>query len=377
MTSINPEDPNNKPIKNPIILTDEQKAKILSIVNANPNNPPSLKDLTDVIFPGRNLDGRSFEGKAIKNYLATLSIKPRSTIDPKYSTGVELTEEHKLYIRNNALITSIQEMAQALFPDKKNISKISLEYKAIAELLSSENARVFNPESETATVPSTKRLIPKTLDQAARRVNDYVLNGIDIKNLKKDTKTQHYLQGLINYCHTPRYGLLLATLADGTDIELFESSFIRYVWNKPDLMEEEVDTYINLCCDIVNYTKMQREVDNLVELRDKCLDDSEGKRLSMAVVAQMGELYKEMDNNQKRQNAALKSLNGTRNDRLDGKRESASFLSSVEAWRDQARRERLVAIAERRKELIKKEVERLDTLDAFIGEIYGLNRESF
>ena len=378
MTSINPEDPNNdKANKNPIVLTTEQKASILSMVNADPDHPPSVKELTDKIFPGRNLDGRSFEGKVIKNYLATLSIKPRSTIDPKYLTGVELTEEHKLYIRNNALIMSVQEMARTLF-NKENISKISLEYKAIAEFLSSINAKVYDPQSGNSTDPINKRLIPKTLDQAARRVNDCVLGGIDIKNLKRDTKIQNYLQSLIKYCHKPRYGLMISTLSDGSDLELFESTFIGNVWDKPDLSEEEVDQYINLCCDIVNYSKMQRDLDKLSEMRDKCLDDSEGKRLSMSLGDQIGTLYKEMDNNLKRQLATTKVLIGTRNDRLEGSRRgSASVSQLVEAWRDHQKREKLIAIAERRKQLIRDEVDRLETLDSFKVELFGLNKESF
>ena len=359
-----------------IVLTPEQKAKVLGLINSNADDPPSVKDFLDNLFPDKKLDGRSFEGKAVKEYLSTLNIKPKLSYNTKYTQPIELTSEQELYISNNHSTLSIVEMARALF-NKENICKINLEYKIIQDFLIKNELAPFDP-NEVTIITSPQRSIPKTIDQAARKVNKYVLNGIDIKTLKKDTRLQNCLQSMIKYCHTPRYGLIMTTLSDNLDCELFESSFIRYVWDKPDITEEEVDSYINLCTDIVNYTKMQREVERLGETRDKCLDDSDGKRLSMALVTQMGEFYKEMDNNQKRQNAALKNLTGTRNDRLEGRiKENASFLHAVEAWRDEEKRRRLIAIAEKRKQMVKDEVERLDTLDAMKAEIFGLNKESF
>ena len=52
---------------NPVILTQEQKAKILGLINSNVTNPPSVKDILDNLFPDKKLDGRSFEGKAVKS----------------------------------------------------------------------------------------------------------------------------------------------------------------------------------------------------------------------------------------------------------------------------------------------------------------------
>ena len=60
-----------KPAIKRIILTLEQKTKILGLINLNPTNPPSLKELTDNLYPDQDLDGRSFEGKAVKEYCAT------------------------------------------------------------------------------------------------------------------------------------------------------------------------------------------------------------------------------------------------------------------------------------------------------------------
>lgn len=366
--------PNNN--SNPTSLTAEQKTKILETINLNPQLFPSIKELTEILFPGKNLDGRSPEGRMIKEYLATLNVKQPPN---KYSQEIKLSDEQQLYIKNNASTMSISEMGRALF-NKENITKNILEYKVIERYLESINITAFDPNnSNNTSIFNVKaEFSPKTLDQAARKVNKYVRNAIDTKSLKKDTRTQNYLFVLIKYCHKTRYSLMMSTLSNTIDLELFESTFISNVWDKPDLSEEEVDQYINLCCDIVNYTRMQREVEKLSEMRDRCLDDSDGKRLSMALVAQMGELYKEMDNNLKRQNATTKVLIGTRNDRMEGRlKENASVLQLVEAWRDQQKRERLLKLADLRKALIRDEINQLDNLDAFKAEIFGLNKEAF
>ena len=47
---------------NEIILTDEHKKKILEEWNSRPSNPPSLAELTKLIY-GEGFDGRSQQGK--------------------------------------------------------------------------------------------------------------------------------------------------------------------------------------------------------------------------------------------------------------------------------------------------------------------------
>lgn len=364
MTTTDP----NQDIKK-ITLTQEQKARILTLINARPDKPPSLKELIQVAFPNSNLDGRSFEGRAVKEYCSTLNVITPTTRKPP-----ELTDEQKLYLRNNAQTMTIVEMARALF-NKEDICKINLEYKLIETFLTENNIKPYEPQPQVIQRP---HFIPKTLTDAARRVNRYVLNAIDTKNLKKDTRTQNYLQALIRYCHKTRYGLMMSTLTNDIDLELFESTFISNVWDKPDLSEEEVDQYINLSCDVVNYTRMQREVDRLTEMRDKCLDDSDGRRLSMALVDQIGRLYEEMDNNFKRQNAMVKVLVGTRNERMAGRlKESASVIQLIDAWRDEEKRKRLIAVAEHRKKVLNETIKELDTMDSISVEIFGLDRSNY
>ena len=79
-------------------LTLEQQQKILDKWNENPTTPPSLKELTQLVFGG-DFDGRSDEGKSIKLFLATKSLRAKATSDKENKVEkINLTEEHKLKV---------------------------------------------------------------------------------------------------------------------------------------------------------------------------------------------------------------------------------------------------------------------------------------
>ena len=63
-----------------IILSDEQKKKLLEKWESNPSNPPSLKELVQEIFSGEH-DGRSMEALAVKGFMSTLDINPRTNFE--------------------------------------------------------------------------------------------------------------------------------------------------------------------------------------------------------------------------------------------------------------------------------------------------------
>ena len=52
-------------------------------------------------LPYKNVDGRSQEGRAVKAFLASRELKARGAHQYKPKDKVELTEEHREFIRNN------------------------------------------------------------------------------------------------------------------------------------------------------------------------------------------------------------------------------------------------------------------------------------
>ena len=60
-------------------LTEEQQQQILEAWETNLDSPPALIDLTKMLFPDEDIDGRSKEGRAVKDFLASQNLKARGT----------------------------------------------------------------------------------------------------------------------------------------------------------------------------------------------------------------------------------------------------------------------------------------------------------
>ena len=75
-----------------IELTDGQKEKILEEWNSRPENPPSLLELIRVAYPDSQFDGRSKQGRAVKEFLATRKLKARGAHEYQHKNKLELTD---------------------------------------------------------------------------------------------------------------------------------------------------------------------------------------------------------------------------------------------------------------------------------------------
>ena len=63
--------------------------------------------------------------------------------------------------------------------------------------------------------------------------------------------------------HTFRFNHQINNYETQNDRDLFESSFIRYTYDKPDLTQEEVDQYIVLSSEVVISANIQRRKKNI------------------------------------------------------------------------------------------------------------------
>ena len=73
----------------------------------------------------------------------------------------------------------------------------------------------------------------------------------------------------------------ISNYASQDNRELFESSFVRYTNDKPDLTQEEVDQYIVLSAEVVIASNIQVRVERLQELLDQAAEETEGKRMGL------------------------------------------------------------------------------------------------
>ena len=125
-------------------LTNEQQQIIMDEWNNNPDDPPSLLDLITKAFPGQSLDGRSKEGRAVKEFLATSDIKARGAHEYKPKKKINLTEEDIEFIRNNACTMKPLELTRVVFKDNtlSNLSQENL-YSYQWELKSLRSTKIL------------------------------------------------------------------------------------------------------------------------------------------------------------------------------------------------------------------------------------------
>ena len=96
-------------------LTEFQEKIILEEWNSRLDNPPSLLELIKLAFPDQELDGRTKEGRAVKTFLATRKIKARGAHEYQAKEKIELTQEHRQFIENNANMMNGREIAGVIF----------------------------------------------------------------------------------------------------------------------------------------------------------------------------------------------------------------------------------------------------------------------
>ena len=357
-------------------LTDEQKKAIITRCNS-PGSPPSIKELCEIVF-GPGVDGRDKRSRVIKEFCGSIGKKFRVSYEyVKQSEEIKFTQEQEEFIKKHTSgpgPMTATEIARVLWSEP-TIGNLDHRARAVKRYIESLPTYTYSDINEE--IPDKGYEPPRTLVQAAYRVNLYVKDAISKEQLEKDTRVRKNLECLIRFCHNPRFLSLIETFESQLDRKLFESCFIRYLYSVGDeLSEVDLDGYISLCLEVVNRTKLQSELDRLTKMRDDAM--SQDQRLSMSIVEMIGKVHGAIDNTEKRQSQLRNALEGNRSKRLDQKLQANhSVLQLVDAWRNEEKRKRMLKWADERAKSVKSEVERLDNLDSIKVEIWGMDKEAF
>ena len=345
-------------------LTDDEKKSVIDSWNSG------ISDLKTIIQKacGDGVDGRSFKGKAVKAYLAQQNLKARPSQVYAKREAIELTEANKEFIANNAANMKPLEITRVLFDDGM-LSPLSLEFRKVKEYYDTLDGKVKALSDDENTGDYNP---PRNEAQALARVNRYVLDGMDATKLTP--RNRECIQKMIRFMHTHRFIFEMNLLPKKSERELFESSFVRFIYDKPDLTEEEIDLYLNQCSDIVGYQRMQAELVMLIDARQNMMEVDQ--KMPMALVDAIGKLRSDMDDNFKRQKNTLNDLNGKRSSRLDKINSSSeSVIKLIEAFRDETQRQHIIRVLENRKNAVESEIKRLETVEDLHFHLYGAAKE--
>ena len=351
---------------NDLELTDDQKKQILEEWNSRKTNPPSLAELTKLIF-GEGLDGRSQQGKAIKIYLSSRQIIPKKSHEYEAKGLIELTEEQKEYISHSCSTMTSVEIARIIFKNNQ-LTNLNQETRTVSEHIKTLDTKIVYADPND--VPEGNYKPPATFNRCLSRVNKYVHEGLDESKLTGKQKRD--VQSLIGYLHTYRFLHQINTYQDEQERELFESSFIRYTYDKNDLTQEEVDQYIVLSTEVIISSNIQETIAILQIQMDEAVQA--GEKISMSLVEAISTSRNEYNQSVGRQQKLLQDLKIKRSDRLSKQvKENASILNLVELWKEEESRKEMLKLAEMRKELLTKEIERLSTIDEIKARIMGIS----
>lgn len=350
-------------------LSEEQKAVILDILKQNPDEPPFLRDLSKAAF-GKEVDGRSREGKLIKEFLAKLNFN--ASFQNQTKDDIILSDAQKEYIVNNVTMMNSLEMAKELFNDKM-LTNLHKETRAVNDYVKTLDKKIVygNPDE----VPSDAVYRPpRTFDTALRKINRYIHGGID--KAKITSRQNKEVNALIGYMNTYRFGHQINTYTSNTDRELFESSFIRYTYDKSDLTQEEVDQYIVLSMEVVISSNIQATILSLQELLARAIDNPDGAKISIGLSDSITSARTEYNQCVARQQKLLNDLKQKRSDRLKNQiQENASIINLVLLFKEEESRVKLLKLANLRRQSLENEIERLSTMDEIKCKILGISRE--
>lgn len=352
-------------------LSEEQKLKLLNEWNSRPNNPPSLVELVRLAFNRDDLDGRSKEGKSVKEFLASRQIKPKKSHEYQAKGLIELNNEQKEYISNNCHTMTGIEMAKILFKND-SLTNLSQETRSILEYMKNIPNNIKFHHEENENVATEEYRPPRSEERMIAKINKYILDGVDKNKLTHKHKKE--INSLIGYVNTFRFSHQINLYDDERDRELFESSFVRYTYDKSDLTQEEVDQYIVLSTEVVISSNIQQTINILQNQIDLAIQE-DGK-IPMALVEASNTARKEYNDCVNRQQKLLNDLKVKRSDRLSKQiKETASIINLVQMWKEEESRQKLIKMAEMRKKVIEKEIDRLSSMDEIKCKILGISKD--
>lgn len=355
-----------------IELTEEDK----EYIKANFAEVP-LIDLTRKVSGNPEADGRHYMGKIISRYIGELGGKPKTTKHIKVE--MELTEENKTYIKNNYKNSKPLEIAKNLFPEKKQLTALNKETILVQEYIKSFDPDAIESRDELSV--GTYRA-PQKIETLLYKVLKYVTKFSigdakcpDVKNLTELEKKQY--NALLSYINTHRFLSQINRYSKEEDRETFESCFIRYTFDKPDLLQEDVDQYIVICDEIVSQGKIQRTIELLDAQINEALESEGGARsISGNTVELVNAQREKLNVSRKRVDDATTKLVQTRSKRLDNKfQENASILNLVEAWQTEKTRMELIEVAKQQKKAEGDEIEKISNMDGVMALVAGFSKE--
>lgn len=357
------------PKKDEISLNDEQKLIILKCWQ-DESNIPSISDLVKKVWPTIDIkyqDGRSNYGRCIKEFLVDKGLNAITKTENTHKKPIELTDAQKEYICNNCSTMKPLEMARELFLNPR-LSPASIESRAVIAHFKTMDPKIVYGED----IPENDYNPPKQTMHVLGRIKKYV-SSTDFWEQKKLTPQQKKAcDSLIHYLHDNRFKRQIDSYNNTQDKITFESEFIKYTYNKPELEQEEISQYISLCSFVVMEFNIKSNIENLQSNIETACDNDD--KVPMVLMELLQSARGDLDSCVKRQKTLYDSLTEKRSDKMGKEiKDKASLLNLVNAWKNDETRQAILIKAKEKKEKLREEIHKLETLDEMKYRLLGLD----
>lgn len=359
------------PKKDEISLNDEQKLIILKAWQ-DESNIPSISDLVKKVWPTIDIkyqDGRSNYGRTIKEFLIEKGLAATTKTEYSPRKAIELSDAQKEYILNNCTTMKPLEMSRELFGHAR-LSPASAEARAVMTQFRTIDPKIIYGND----VPENDYNPPKQLMHVLGRIKKYVSCTQDWEQKKLNAQQKKCCDSLINYLFDNRFKRQIDSYDRTEDKITFESEFIKYTYNKVELEQEEISQYISLCSFVVSEFNIKSHIEALQRQIETAQDNDD--KIPMVLMELLQSARGDLDSCVKRQKTLYDSLTQKRSEKVSKEiKDKASLLNIINAWRNYETRQAILVKAKEKKEKLREEIHKLESLDEMKYRLLGLSED--
>ena len=308
---------------------------------------PTLDEHSDKVIGTKNFIARVYSGKEIYNF----------------------TDDQINFIGENGATMKAMDITRHIFPDKGGA--LLVECKAVVALLRALNIELLETEAppEDAGVyipPLTDHKVLALINKADQNAN-YTIS-------KLDSEKKRCIASLKNNLASPRF-VAMANAFKRQDLRtVFETEYVKLVYQKPDLTSEENNGYINLANEYVLSISLTEEASVLKDALAEALGHEDGPKISVSLAQAISAKNKEYDDCQKRMIKLHEDLDGKRSERLKAQGIIKESLAKwIELCRTEEGRQYMLKLSLIKKNQLENEAKRIDSLEDLVAEFHGIS----
>lgn len=178
---------------------------------------------------------------------------------------------------------------------------------------------------------------------------------------------------LLKQMESTRYLLTYKTYKKKEYKNLFKEEFIRHMFGKGDMPQEEVNDFIDMCSQLVYQHDLKCKILELEKLKEKQDISTQHRIGADAVIVQMND---KLDLSVKRVGEIKKQLGATREQRLkDSRPVGLTVIALIEAVQNEEKRASLLKMQENKDEKLIEVFAKLDELESNKALIMGISLE--